>query len=138
MNTTTATSTVLSPLPASFFGDMKSGDIRAVLGITNERADEIDKLINNEATAEGFGENITGDLWLKVVGTLPTEQERLYTTWAIGHGIGMSEDADDDSHTGFGDEQNPLASMLAAFGGNNDEDDSTDEQGVPGTNNEEL
>lgn len=104
-----------------------SSDIREQLGVTPERGDEIVALIHAGAKADGFGENIKGAVWNAVAG-LPTEAERLFGAFAIGHGIGMN---DDNSDFGTQDsDENPMAALFAAMLG---EDATDSEDGFPGS-----
>lgn len=106
-------------------------DVRETLGLTPERTDEIVALIHAGAKADGFGENIKGAAWNAVAG-LPTEAERLFGAFAIGHGIGMNDDNSD-----FGTEdndENPIAALFAALLG---EDATNSDGGFPGSSLED-
>ena len=111
MNTNNTTASKLNFVLAN----PESGDVRAILGLTPERVEEILSIIAAKAKEEQYGENIHGQLW-GAVSNLPEEAERLFGAFAIGHGIGMSPDSDNPF---AGNEQagNPfeaLAALLAA------------------------
>lgn len=127
MNTTTAASTNF------ILANPTNDDVRVALGITNDRASEIIDLIHTGAKAEKYGANITGQMWISV-GNLPTEAERLFGAWAIGHGMGLNND-DDNTDGPFGGGDNPLAALLAEMQkqANNSDGDS-----IPDDDSEEL
>lgn len=115
-NTNTATATTFS------LADATNVDIRRVLGITDERAQQIINLISEGAKTDGFGSNIKGGVTNAVAG-LPNEAERLYGFYAIGHGMGMNDDTDE----AFDGGENPLGALLT---GDNDEDPTSDNLNV--------
>lgn len=113
-------STTKAPTRHSAFTLLKTADsVQESLGISEERAREINDFLNKSVSkAKNRVTNVLRDI---NTNEDFDANEKVYATWAFGHGTGVNED--NDSHTGFNGEANPLAQMLAemAFG---DEDDS--------------
>lgn len=116
MNTTTQNA------PAFTLTEPTSGDARRLLGITDDRADEIIEILKTGAKADGYSENIKGAMWGAAT-NLPTEGERLLAAFLIGHGVGNN----DQPHFGDEDGENPLASLMEGLESSDDEDDNIGE-----------
>ena len=97
-----------------------SDDIRAIFGITPERADAITK----EMTTFLKDGSLNGDSFNQLAAHFPDPNEYTLAVWQMAHGAGLAEDANDDNHTGFGDDANPLAALMAEFASEGGEDDS--------------
>lgn len=120
MSTTTKTPPVLTAF--TVFNTMDS--ISESLGITPERTEEIHQLL--KGYVKDANDKITYVLDKIENNTDLNINERAYATWAFGHGMGVNEDEEDDSHEGFGDQPNPLAEMLVSFCGGNGDDLGTE------------
>lgn len=125
-NTNTASANTVTSTPF-VLADPTSGDVRAAFGVTPARADAIVAIIAANAKAEGYGENIHGQL-LGGIANLPLEAERLFGAWAVGHGLGMSDDSNDAG--AFDGGENPLAALMANLGKEDDTLTDDDAAGI--------
>lgn len=103
----------------------KAATLNEALGISPERSKEIHDFVKDVVNkgAKIGDDSITSPLLAIQNNTDLNANEKVWATWAFGHGMGIGEDDDATSHQGFGEETNPFAEMLAEIEAGDIDDD---------------